>query len=169
MDRRTSSLGTVVLGLVVALLASSCTSVPSPSASSCDGVTAEAGGCNLSQTDFAGTTCAGVAAEWGKLVDRRLIAVIEGPAVEAGRQRSARISDVLVVASVRASQHLQDIGLLDSCDLPEFLPVAKAQFSQELETKILGALYDGDPVATAAQWDAAVAQAVGTIDTSDQP
>jgi hypothetical protein len=168
MGRRTPSLGRAVLGLVVALFASSCAGGPSPSARHCDGVTEEAGGCTLSRTDFSGTTCTGVATEWGKVVDRRVLAVLAGPAVEGGKARSVRISDVLVVASVRAAQHLRDIGLLESCDLPEFLPVAKAQLSEELQAKILGALYDGNPVAAVADWDGAVAQAIATIDTDDQ-
>ena len=97
----------------------------------CDGITAEVGGCDEDQPTYTGTTCAELAREWGDEVDRRLTAVIDGPAVD-GEAKSVQQSNVLVLTSTRLSMYMDRTGLLDSCDLREFLPIAEEQFSDKL-------------------------------------
>ena len=62
---------------------------------------------------------------------------------------------------------MHDLGLLEECDVPEFLPIARAQFSPDLDTRVLTALYDGDP-ATATDWDYFLARAIDVIDTDER-
>jgi hypothetical protein len=130
----------------------------------CDGVSAEVGGCSSERPSFEGTTCAEVAQEWGQTVDTRVKEVIAGPETVDGKQRSSRILDVLVLAYVGATKHLEQSGQLGRCHAADFLAGAAPSFSEELKAGIGGALYDGDPVTTYGQFIAEVQNVIKTLD-----
>jgi hypothetical protein len=136
----------------------------SPSPSSCNGVSAEAGGCRSDLPVFDGTTCSEVGKEWGQVVDGSALAVIDGPAVADGQQRSARIGNELALAFVTAAGRLEQLGLVGKCNAADFLAAAQAEFIQDLKDRVGGALYDGEPVATYDQFLAVVQNAVRTLD-----
>jgi hypothetical protein len=156
------------IGLVLsAALASGCGIVSgTPAPSSCDGISSGLGGCAAGQPSFAGTTCAEVGAEWGQAVDAGIRAVIAGPPTADGKQRSARISDVMVLAFVRASQQLQTAGRLEGCSSADFLSAATPAFSADLKRGIGSALYDGSPEATFEQFLAEVQNVIRGLDAS---
>lgn len=62
---------------------------------------------------------------------------------------------------------LNDLGLLPSCDVPDFLATAEPQFSEELKAGVGKSLFDGAPDASAADWDAAVVRAIRIIDEGE--
>jgi hypothetical protein len=72
---------------------------------------------------YTGTTCAELAQEWGEEVDRRITAIIDGPDVVNDQAKSAQNTDALVLASTAMSVHMDHLGLLNECDMPEFLPM----------------------------------------------
>lgn len=133
----------------------------------CDGIRADVGGCDSSRPVFAGTTCEAIANEWVAAIDERVRPIISGPPVEDGKQRSSRISDVLVVSSVIAAMRLDDLGLLDSCDAPTFLEAADTGFSDELHDGIGATLFDGQPVATRDDWAEELLRAIRIIDEGE--
>lgn len=143
--------------MLVASLAGGCSLVSAtPAPSSCDGISSEIGGCDSGLPSFAGTTCEEVGAEWGQAVDTGIRAVIAEPPVVDGKQKSARISDVMVLAFVRATKHMEATGQLASCRAADFLDAATPAFSDELKAGIGAALYDGSPDATYEQFLAEV-------------
>jgi hypothetical protein len=160
----------LVCSTLVSLLVAAC-STPlassSPASSICEGIPADMGGCSPSRPLFTGSTCQAIAIEWGAAVDRGVVPVINGPATADGKQRSARIADVLVLASIVAGMRLHELSLLPSCDTPEFLNAAKPQFSDELKAGIGHALLDGVPEATEADWEAALVRAIRIIDEGE--
>ena len=87
----------------------------------CDGIPEEMGGCDPSRPVFTGTTCDSLAEEWVWAIDTGVTAVIDGPKDVDGEGRSVRISSVLIVASVSVGMRMHDLGLLEECDVPEFL------------------------------------------------
>ena len=151
--------------LALGLLVASCTGSAEPT--SCDGVSARAGGCDEDQPTYSGTTCAELAREWGDEVDRRLATVIDGPAVVDGEAKSARQTSVLVLASTRLSMYMDGAGLLDSCDLPEFLPIAEERFSDKLREGVGSIIYDGEPVVSYEEWLADAKRYINVIDMDD--
>ena len=158
---RTFASAYLALGLFVA----GCMGSAEPT--SCDGISARAGGCDEDQPTYNGTTCAELAREWGDEVDRRLSTVIDGPAVVDGEAKSARQSSVLVLASTRLSMYMDGAGLLESCDLPEFLPIAEEQFSDKLREGVGSIIYDGEPVVSYEEWLADAERYIRVIDTDD--
>jgi hypothetical protein len=133
----------------------------------CDGITANVGGCDEDQPTYTGTTCAELAREWGDEVDRRLSAVIDGPAVVDGETKSVQQTDVLALTSTRLSLYMDRTGLLDSCDLPEFLPIAEERFSDKLHDGVGSIIYDGEPVVSYEEWLADMEKFIAVIDTDD--
>jgi hypothetical protein len=133
----------------------------------CGGIPADMGGCSAARPSFAGTTCRDVAEEWGRYVDQKVVGVINGPDSADGKKRSVRISDALVLGSIVAGMRLDELGLLAACDVPEFLPAAKRQFSEELKGRVASAPFDGSPIATPQDWDAALNRAIGIIDDGE--
>ena len=150
--------------MVLAGLIAGCGPSATATPESCDGVAAEMGGCDPDQPTFAGTTCAEVGAEWGEIVDERVLAVIDGPATANGSHKSVRLKDAQVLAYVRAVQHMQEIGILDSCHSAEFIGAAEPKFSPELRSSVGGAMYDGEPVVTYTEFLADVVRTVGGLD-----
>ena len=154
--------------LALGLLVAGCMgSAERTQSSICDGISAKAGGCDEDQPTYSGTTCAELAREWGDEVDRRLSAVIDGPTVVDGEAKSARQTSVLVLASTRLSTYMDGAGLLDSCDLPEFLPLAEEQFSDKLREGVGSIIYDGEPVVSYEEWLAGAERFISVIDTED--
>jgi hypothetical protein len=158
-----------VVTLLAAFLVVGCSpTVVAPSQPAvCDGVPADMGGCSSARPVFAGSTCRELAEEWGSHVDRQVLAVIDGPPEADGKQRSVRISDALVLSSIVAGMRLDQLGLLADCDVPEFVPAAKAQFSDELRAGIGSALFDGNPMATEQDWEDALVRAIRIIDEGE--
>lgn len=159
----------VVAVLVVVLLAAGCVfdTRGGPSPTLCDGLPADMGGCAENVPSFAGTTCIEVAEEWGRAVDRGVVAVMDGPAVVEDKQRSARITDVLVVSSVRAGTRLDELGLLPSCDVDVFLPAGRREFSNALVDGIGEVLFDGSPVASPEDWNVFLTRFIRIIDEGE--
>lgn len=135
--------------------------------SACDGISAEAGGCDSSRPVFVGTTCEGIADEWVAAIDGRVVPIINGPPVEGGKQRSSRITDVQVVSSVIAAMRLDELGLLDSCDASTFLDAAETGFSGELQGGIGATLFDGQPLASRGDWEETLFNAIRIIDEGE--
>lgn len=161
---------TLALSAVFSLLVGACSvGAPTPGsiAAVCDRIPADMGGCSSARPVFAGTTCKELAAEWGVAVDRQVVAVIKGPAEVAGKMRSVLVGDALTLSSVAVGLRLNDLGLLPSCDVPEFLPIAEAQFTPELRAGIGNVLFDAEPVATESDWRARLARAIGIIDEGE--
>lgn len=158
--------------LLVGLLLAGCSPIAAPPASqpvACGGIPADFGGCSSARPVFLGSTCAEIGAEWGESVDRGVLAVIRGPATVNGQQRSTRVSDVLVLASIVAGMRLDTLGLLATCDTPEFLNAARPRFSADLLDGIGGVLFDGSPVATTEDWERLLVRAIGIIDDGELP
>ena len=128
-------------------------------------------GCTGTQPDetpvYAGTTCADLAREWGEEVDRRITGIIDGPDVVNGSAKSARNTHALVLASTAMSEHLDHLGLLNECDMPEFLPIAEQEFSDKLRSAAGTILYDAQPVATYDDWHTNMESILRVIDSDD--
>ena len=161
---------TSLLRLLVVILIGGCGPVGGAAPSdppACDGISAEAGGCDSSRPVFVGTTCEAIADEWVAAIDERVVPIINGPPVEDGKQRSSRITDVQVVASVIAAMRLDELGLLASCDAPTFLEAAKTGFSDELLSGIGATLFDGQPLAGRGDWEETLFRAILIIDEGE--
>ncbi len=133
----------------------------------CNGVPADIGGCSAARPSFAATTCEGLAAEWGAAVDRRIVAIIDGPATVDGEQRSVLLSEAMSLASILVGQRMIELGNHESCDVANFLPIAKRQFSEDLTAGIGGILFDGNPIGTQGDWDVVLNRYIGIIDDDD--
>ena len=160
----------LTLSAVFALLCGACSIAAPPTTSTpavCDRISADMGGCSAARPVFAGSTCKDLAAEWGRAVDRLVVSVIDGPAEVAGKRRSVLVGDALTLASVAVGLRLNDLGLLDSCDVAEFLPIAEAEFSPHLRAGIGSVIFDGEPVGTEADWRARLHRAIGIIDEGE--
>jgi hypothetical protein len=139
--------------------------VASPTRSLCDGVSATLGGCDADQPSFAGTSCAEVGAEWGTIVDARLLDVIHGPETVGDEARSVRLHQAMGLSFVRAAQHMDAAGFLATCRSAEFLGAAEPRFSPELRSSVGGAMYDGLPVVSYTEFLTDALRVVGTLDT----
>jgi hypothetical protein len=129
----------------------------------CNGISAGIDGCD-NPPQYEGTTCAALAAEWGRVVNERVAAVIQGPAVVDDSQRSARIQRTLVLATVTLSTHMDQNGLLGECSAAEILSGARPEFSDELQAGIGSALYDDNPPATWEQFNAEALRGLSVLD-----
>jgi hypothetical protein len=116
---------------------------------------------------YAGTTCAQLAHEWGQEVDRRITTIIDGPDVVNGMAKSSRNIDALALTSTALSVHMDHLGLLNECDMPEFLPIAEHEFSDKLRAGAGEILHDADPVATYDDWYSDMQRFLGVIDFED--
>jgi hypothetical protein len=135
----------------------------------CNQIPADFGGCDPDRPVFAGSTCPEVAAEWGRDIDKRIVAVIRGPADENGNAKSARNIDALVLSSMVVSMRLDEFGIRASCGMGEFWPIAEGQFSDDLRSGAGAILWDGDPVVTFADWAARAKDIVGMIENDVSP
>lgn len=69
--------------------------------------------------------------------------------------------------SVRANNHLREIGLHATCDVPEFLEAAEAEFSPELKRSVGEVLYDGAPPASYEDWLDDLTRTIAVIDAEE--
>ena len=130
----------------------------------CDGISSDAGGCTADRHSFAATTCADVAREWAVVLDKAVIAVLDGPADVGGEARSVRLKRAQVIVSSDMNNHLRRLGIRDRCDVPEFMAAAEPLFSQGLRARIGTAMFDGNPVMTYQDWLVDVRKVAGVID-----
>jgi hypothetical protein len=164
------SLSKSIAVILLGLIGTSCAIVSvgdSPSASICAGVDAQMGGCDEQQPEFAATDCSGVGREFGAYLDDRTLQVIEGPDAVGGEARSVRLRQAMVLLSARANDYLRELGLHASCDVPEFVTAAEAEFSPELREGVGDALYDGAPPATYEDWKSELQLMLGVIDAEE--
>lgn len=164
------SLSKSIAVILLGLIGTSCSIVPvgpTPSASICDGVDAQMGGCDEEQPEFAATDCSGVGRELGAYLDDRTRRIIEGPDAVDGEARSVRLRQAMVLLSARANDYLRELGLHASCDVPEFLAAAEAEFSPQLRDGVGDALYDGVPPATYEEWKSELTLMLGIIDAEE--
>jgi hypothetical protein len=161
----TFRVATMLCLIVVASLISGCGLISSPQRTDqiCDGIPADAGGCDNPPV-YVGTTCEALGAEWGKHVNDRLLEIIDGPIAVDGARQSSRILAFQILATVRLARHLDRIGLLGGCSAADILSGADKEFSAELRDSIGGVLYDGEPVATWEEFEASAAKALGVLD-----
>ena len=159
---RVASQGAAVA--VLAFVLSACGRIAvSSGPSHCNGISAEIGGCDNPPT-YTGTTCAAVALEWGQHVNDRIGTVIDGPESVGGKRKSARIQDVLILATVTLAGHLQATDALGSCSAEDVWAGAQSAFDARFKSGIPSALYDGSPVATWEQFDAEARRALSVLD-----
>jgi hypothetical protein len=155
--------------LVTTLLVAACSGQPSastvdPAATTCDGIGADFGGCSPDRPAYAGTSCPDLAVEWGRDVDRRIVGLIDGPAGVDGKARSVRNTDVLVLTSLVVTYRLDALGLRTSCNMDEFWPIARQQFSPEVKAGAGRILWDASPVVPFEDWLARAKEIVAMID-----
>ena len=160
--------GAVLAALLVAIgLSASCTNTQStPQPSVCDGVSSEIGGCTAERHTFVGATCEELAVEWGRILDRQVVALLNGP-TDPSQAISARLKQAVVILTTDMNTKLGDLGLADTCDVPAFLAGAEPVFSAELRAKVGAALFDSDPVATYDDWLADIARTLAVIDEGE--
>jgi hypothetical protein len=129
-------------------------------------VTRESGGCDPDQPTFTGQTCLEVGGEFGKQFDARIVGVIEGPAVSAGKARSSRALDVIILMTARANEYLRNNGMVVACDVDEFLSGAEPEFSATLRENA-GSLVSEFEDHDYDDWLADLREAVQVIDTEE--
>ena len=160
-------LGAVLL--VAGCLGVEATPPLNPEPSICNEIPSTFGGCDPDRPVYAGSTCPELAAEWGRDIDRRIVAVIRGPAVANGNAKSARNVDTLVLSSMVLRMRLDELGIRASCGLDEFWPIAEQQFSTDLRSGAGAILWDGDPVVTFDDWAVRAKDIVGMIENDLSP
>lgn len=132
----------------------------------CEGVSAEVGGCDADQPTYTALTCEGVGQEFGTELDRRVVAIINGPARANGESQAVRAGQAMGLVTVRANQHLRDRGMVKACGVDEFMRAAEARFSPELKARAGDYLYDST-TRPYAEWLADVRRTVGVIDMAE--
>ncbi len=152
--------------LAIAVVTASCSNVSdaSPSPTVCDDVSSEMGGCTTERHEYVGATCVAVATEWGGVMDRLVLAVINGPESVNNEARSSRLRQVIGIAAIDMDQHLEFLDPPVSCDLEEVLATGEQAFSDELRAGVGGAMYDGDPVVPYEEWLDDVRSVLGVIE-----
>lgn len=156
--------------LVVVGLSASCaiTGSPSPAATVCDGISGDIGGCTAERHTFTATTCEGLAREWATVLDRQVVAILNGPA-DPVQGVSSRLKQAVVIVTTDMNTKLRDLGLADSCDVPAFIAAAELAFSPDLRAKVGAGLYDGYPMATYEDWLEDTKRTVSVIDAGESP
>lgn len=150
--------------LVAACSVPTATPTDDPATTICDGIAAEFGGCSPDRPDYTGTTCAALAAEWGRDVDQRIFAVVEGPRDADGKAKSVRNTDVLVLTSLVLTRRLDALGMRAACNMDEFWPIAQQQLSDDVKAGAGSIMWDGDPIVPFEDWLARAEEIVRMID-----
>ncbi len=128
------------------LLMTACGAIPS-NEPDCDGVAAELGGCERNQPSFDATTCEAVAEAFGRQLDIRALAVIDGPEVIDGQGQRPRMLRAMNLVVARVDQHLRSEGMIDDCRDPiAFVAAAEPAFSERLREKAGDYLFEGASV-----------------------
>jgi len=159
--------GIATLVIAVALSASCSLSTVAPSPTVCDGVTSEAGGCTTERHDFTGTTCVDLAKEWGQLLDRQVVAIIEGPGDVGGNAKSVRLKQAVVIASVDMNERMRELSLRSDCNVEMVLSVAEPRFSEALRSGVGSVMFDGNPSVGYDDWITDVRKSLQVIDDED--
>lgn len=158
--------------VLVVITAASCTSIPPGSAvpeqSICNGIPSDMGGCTPGRHTFTGSSCTGLAVEWASVLDKAVIAVLDGPENVNAQARSVRLRQALVITTSDMNMRLQALKLEESCDLPEFMAAAEPVFTAKLRGGVGAALFDGSP-ATYQDWLNDVGKVIRSIDEGESP
>jgi hypothetical protein len=160
-------LGIATLVIAVALSASCSPSTATLGPVVCDGVTKEAGGCTTERHEFTGTTCVDLGIEWGQLVDRQVVAIIDGPADVGGNAKSVRLKQAVVIASLDVNERMRELDLRSDCNVEMILSVGEPQFSEALRSGVGSAMYDGNPAVGYDDWMTDVRRSLQVIDDED--
>lgn len=142
----------LLLGLLGTPACSILQPADSPSPSICDFMDAQMGGCDADLPEFTGEDCEAIAAEFGRFLDARTVAILEGPEGVDGEGRSVRLKQDMVLLSTLAGRRLDELELRGACEPGEFLRAVEAEFSDALREGVGMALYDGNPPATYDEW-----------------
>ncbi len=70
--------------------------------------------------------------QFGEQLDRRLVAVIDGPAIVDGRARSSQALAFTILVTQRANEYLRGAGMVQACDADEFMLAAEEAFTDQL-------------------------------------
>lgn len=161
----------LVAAILVVVMAASCTASPPgsvvPEQSVCAGISSDMGGCTGARHTFTGSTCTELAIEWAGVLDKAVVAVLDGPAGVDGNGRSVRLRQALVIATADMNMRLQALKLESSCDVPEFMGAAEPVFSERVRDGVGAALFDGIPVSTYQDWLDDVGKVVRSIDDGE--
>jgi len=157
----------MLLAIVAVIAASTVSQGPSQTQKVCDGVSNELGGCTAQRHTFVSGTCEDLAREWAQVLDTALVAILDGPEAVEDQSRSVLMKQALVITTIDMQTRLTELGLADTCDLPEFMAAAEPSFSDELRARAGGGLYSGNPPATYAEWLDDVRSTVRMIDDGE--
>ena len=85
------------------------------------------------------------------------------------QSRSVLFKQALVITTIDMQTRLTEIGLLETCDLPEFMAASEPSFSDRLRADAGGAMYGGggNPPATYAEWLDDVRRTIRMIDDGE--
>jgi hypothetical protein len=134
------------MAVALVLYAAGCGLLPSD-AEVCDGISAEVGGCDRDQPSFEATTCEAVAAEFGRQLDVRVLAVIDGPESVGGEPQVVRMNRYMSLLVGRVNQYLRAVGLIDDCDdAASFAAAAEPMFSDRLREQAGDYVFEGTQV-----------------------
>jgi hypothetical protein len=149
MNRSSQLLKLVLIGSFAILGLSGCGLVAgaTPAPSGCNGVATDVGRCG-SAPSFTATTCEALAAEYGWALDQALLPILRGPADEGGEAKSVRLLHMEAEVTVAMTTRLVEVGLIETCKMPDFLNAAEPRFSGELRSTVGHALFDGQPDVT---------------------
>src|SRR6478672_2519088 len=108
---------------VAAALAASCSIVgqdsAAPTSTVCAGVSSEAGGCSPDRHTFTSSTCVALAVEWAQVVDKAVVAILDGPEVVDGNAKSVQLRQAVLLATLDVNARLRELDLQATCDVPE--------------------------------------------------
>jgi hypothetical protein len=74
------------------------------------------------------------------------IRIFDGPQTVDGNDRTAQLTDVMVLHVQLANKHLRDTGQAVECDVPEFAESAVAAFSPEFKERVGANAFHGQTV-----------------------
>lgn len=124
---------------------------PVPTQRVCDGISSEVGGCEPRHS-FAATTCGGLAEEWARELDRKVMPIVRDPDQDPTQAASVLMHQAVVVVTVDMNARLRSLGLVGECDVPTFLAAAEPHLSAELRDGAGALLFDGNPPTTYQDW-----------------
>ena len=161
-----------VAAMLIVITAASCTATPPgstvPEQSICNGIPSDMGGCTADRHTFTGSSCKDLAVEWASVLDKAVIAVLDGPESVDAQARSVRLRQALVITTGDMNMRLQALNLEASCDVPEFMAAAEPMFTSKLREGVGAALFDGSP-ATYEDWLDDVGRVIRSIDDRESP
>ena len=157
---------TIALALIVLVAGTSAgcaLAQGTPMPATCNGISAEMGGCAADLPTFTGSTCDEIADEFGPAMDAAVLKVIHGPQNVNGERRSVRLTSANIVITTLATDRMIELGIIDDCEMPDFLDRASQGFSPELKASVGSIVYDNDPPATYNDWVEILTYIMGAI------